>query len=148
MRRRGGDLLIEVCDTGPGIPQNKRAVIFREFERLEETAASVRGLGLGLSIVERIGRVLGHEVALHSVPGRGSIFSVRLPRVAPGVVEPAAPAVAAGRIAGLTVLCIDNAGATVVNADAANGFKQPSTDATPYACKLDPLPAIELGAAR
>jgi parallel beta-helix repeat protein len=46
------------------------------------------------------------------------------------------------------VLCIDNAGATVVNADAANGFKQPSTDATPYACKLDPLPAIELGAAR
>src|SRR5262249_48808833 len=47
VRRDASDLRVEVCDTGPGIPKSKRAVIFREFERLEETAASVRGLGLG-----------------------------------------------------------------------------------------------------
>jgi CheY-like chemotaxis protein/anti-sigma regulatory factor (Ser/Thr protein kinase) len=108
VRRQGSELTVEVCDTGPGIPKSKRAVIFKEFERLEETAASVRGLGLGLSIVERIGKVLGHQVDLRSVPGKGSIFSVRLPRAAPGVVESAPVSVPAGRIAGLTVLCIDN----------------------------------------
>jgi CheY-like chemotaxis protein len=108
VRRHGSDLTVEVCDTGPGIPKGKRAVIFKEFERLEATAASVRGLGLGLSIVERIGKVLGHQVDLRSVPGKGSIFSVRLPRTAPGVVEPAPVPVSVGRIAGLNVLCIDN----------------------------------------
>jgi len=108
VRRHGSELTVEVCDTGPGIPKSKRAVIFKEFERLEETAASVRGLGLGLSIVERIGKVLGHQVDLRSVPGKGSIFSVKLPRAAPGVVEPAPVPVSAGRIRGLNVLCIDN----------------------------------------
>ena len=58
----------------------KRTLIFKEFERLEETAGSVRGLGLGLSIVERIGKVLGHRIGLQSVPGRGSMFAVDLPR--------------------------------------------------------------------
>jgi len=108
VRRHGSELTVEVCDTGAGIPKSKRAVIFKEFERLEETAASVRGLGLGLSIVERIGKVLGHQVDLRSVPGKGSIFSVKLPRAAPGVVEPAPVPVSAGRIRGLNVLCIDN----------------------------------------
>ena len=108
VRRHGSELTVEVCDTGPGIPKSKRAVIFKEFERLEETAASVRGLGLGLSIVERIGKVLDHHVDLRSVPGKGSIFSVKLPRVAPGVAEPTPTPVSAGRIAGLNVLCIDN----------------------------------------
>jgi Na+/proline symporter/signal transduction histidine kinase/ActR/RegA family two-component response regulator len=108
VRRHGSELTVEVCDTGPGIPKSKRSVIFKEFERLEETAASVRGLGLGLSIVERIGKVLGHHVELRSVLGKGSIFSVRLPRAAAGVLEPSAPPLSAGRIAGLSVLCIDN----------------------------------------
>jgi len=107
VRRHGGELTVEVCDTGPGIPKGKRAVIFKEFERLEETAATVRGLGLGLSIVERIGKVLGHQVELRSVLGLGSIFSVRLPRAAPGVLERPG-SIPAGRIPGLSVLCIDN----------------------------------------
>ena len=110
VRRRGDRLAILVCDTGPGIPKSKRTIIFKEFQRLEETASAVRGLGLGLSIVERIGKVLGHPIGLQSVPGRGSTFSVELPwaeaRVAaePGVIV--APLV--GRMAGLSVLCIDN----------------------------------------
>jgi CheY-like chemotaxis protein len=99
-----------VCDTGPGIPKSKRALIFREFQRLEETASSVRGLGLGLSIVERIGKVLGHPTGLQSVQGRGSAFWVELPLAEPGTtLKDATPVPAsAGRLVGLSVLCIDN----------------------------------------
>jgi CheY-like chemotaxis protein/anti-sigma regulatory factor (Ser/Thr protein kinase) len=110
VRRHGSKLTIEVCDTGPGIPTGKRSLIFKEFERLEETAHSVRGLGLGLAIVERIGKVLGHAIDMQSVPGRGSTFTVELSQAE---ARPAADATAiatptAGRIAGLKVLCIDN----------------------------------------
>ena len=110
VRRRGDRLAILVCDTGPGIPKSKRTLIFKEFQRLEETASTVRGLGLGLSIVERIGKVLGHRIGLQSVPGRGSTFSVELPRAeARLAAEPGAiVAPSVGRMAGLTVLCIDN----------------------------------------
>jgi len=110
VRRRRDRLAILVCDTGPGIPKSKRTVIFKEFQRLEETASTVRGLGLGLSIVERIGKVLSHPIGLQSVPGRGSAFSVELPwaearpAAEPGTIV--APSV--GRMAGLAVLCIDN----------------------------------------
>jgi CheY-like chemotaxis protein/anti-sigma regulatory factor (Ser/Thr protein kinase) len=115
VRRRGSALSVEVCDTGPGIPKSKRALIFKEFERLEETASMVRGLGLGLSIVERIGRVLGHRIDLRSAPGGGSIFSVDLPIAAADTAVQAAPPLvpAAGRIAGLNVLCIDNEAAVL-----------------------------------
>jgi CheY-like chemotaxis protein/anti-sigma regulatory factor (Ser/Thr protein kinase) len=110
VRRRGRKLNIQVVDTGPGIPKSKRALIFKEFQRLEETAHSVRGLGLGLAIVERIGKVLEHDIDLQSVPGRGSVFAVELPMAAPAVETKMAVAAAstAGRIAGLKVLCIDN----------------------------------------
>src|SRR5690606_8500331 len=55
-RRRGGAVRIEVHDTGSGIPLSKQKLIFEEFQRLEEGARLAHGLGLGLSIVERIGR--------------------------------------------------------------------------------------------
>ena len=109
VRRRGPKLSVQVHDTGPGIPIAKRSLIFKEFQRLEETAHSVRGLGLGLAIVERIGKVLHHRIQLESAPGRGSLFAVELPRAAARAT--AAEAVApltAGQMQGLTVLCIDN----------------------------------------
>jgi len=110
VRRRGGSVSVQVGDTGPGIPKGKRSIIFKEFQRLEETASSVRGLGLGLSIVERIGKVLNHPVALESVPGRGSVFSVDMPRAAPSAatLSPEPPAQPIGRLSGLRVVCIDN----------------------------------------
>lgn len=110
VRRRGDKLSIEVHDTGPGIPSSKRALIFREFQRLEETARSVRGLGLGLAIVERIGKVLDHAIGLESTPGGGSMFAVTLPRAQPRhAAEPSVVAApAGGRLAGLRVLAIDN----------------------------------------
>jgi Na+/proline symporter/CheY-like chemotaxis protein len=110
-RLRGGKLRIDVYDTGLGIPASKKKVIFREFHRLDEGAKVARGLGLGLSIVQRIGRVLDHKIDLRSAPGRGSRFSVEVPlsSAVPQVQAPREPAaVDRGRLMGTAVLCIDN----------------------------------------
>jgi Na+/proline symporter/CheY-like chemotaxis protein len=110
-RRSGRMLRIDVCDTGIGIPQSKRRTVFKEFHRLDQGARVARGVGLGLSIVERIGRVLGCKVSLDSNAGRGSRFSVEVPRAAAADCEIAPRATArreVGRLDGITVLCIDN----------------------------------------
>jgi Na+/proline symporter/signal transduction histidine kinase len=110
-RRHAGRLSIRVHDTGIGIPASKQTAIFREFHRLEGGAKVARGLGLGLSIVERIGRVLDHPVAVRSVFGQGSMFAVEVPLTAPVPVAVSAPApapVPAADLADLAVLCIDN----------------------------------------
>ena len=110
-RRRGGKLRIEVYDTGIGIPHAKRRAVFKEFHRLDQGARVARGVGLGLSIVERIARVLHCELALKSNVGRGSRFSVEVPRASAAIVEPmvhAVPKAATGQLAGTVVLCIDN----------------------------------------
>src|SRR5690606_19809197 len=82
-RRDGDHMRIEVLDTGVGIPADKHAAIFEEFRRLDNgVARDRRNAGLGLSIVDRIARLLGHRLDLRSRPGRGSVFSVRVARVA------------------------------------------------------------------
>src|SRR4029077_3863300 len=78
-RRRGQSLQIGVYDTGVGIPIVKRGEIFKEFHRLEQGARIARGLGLGLSIVERLARVLNHGIAIDSNASGGSVFSVTVP---------------------------------------------------------------------
>lgn len=110
-RRRRGNLRIDVLDTGLGIPASKKRLVFREFHRLDEGAKVARGLGLGLSIVERIGRVLDHKIELRSVPRRGSRFSVEVPvSAAAPSLQPARELghVDRGRLLGTVVLCIDN----------------------------------------
>ncbi len=109
-RIKGGVVSVQVLDTGPGIPEDKRTVIFKEFQRLEGPGSNVRGLGLGLSIVERICRILEHPIRLYSRPMRGSNFSVLLPRAEPRSLpaQAAAPAPAPGNLSGCAVLCIDN----------------------------------------
>ena len=96
-RRRGSRLRIDVYDTGIGIPHSKRRAVFKEFHRLDQGARVARGVGLGLSIVERIARVLGCEVALKSAFGRGSRFSVEVPRAAAAVSTPLPPRRAGSR---------------------------------------------------
>ncbi|MDR3495978.1 MAG: PAS domain-containing hybrid sensor histidine kinase/response regulator [Ancalomicrobiaceae bacterium] len=110
-RRRRGRLAIEVLDTGLGIPLASQQMIFQEFERLPAGARVARGLGLGLSIVERISRVLGSAVKVQSEPGRGSCFSFDQPIavVLPGQTPDTPPhAVALDRFEGMLVVCIDN----------------------------------------
>ncbi len=110
-RPSNGKLRIDVYDTGLGIPQSKQRAIFREFHRLDQGAKVARGLGLGLSIVERIARVLDHRIELQSKSGRGSHFCVTVP------LAPALPLDAkknkprraeVSQLTDLLVLCIDN----------------------------------------
>ncbi|MFL5205870.1 MAG: hybrid sensor histidine kinase/response regulator, partial [Microvirga sp.] len=110
-RRRGGHLVLEVWDTGLGIPPSKQRIVFREFQRLDQGMKAARGLGLGLSIVERIGRVLKHPITLNSEVGRGSVFRVEVPVVAAlpaTAATPELPKPAATVLSGLRVLVIDN----------------------------------------
>ena len=120
-RRVGGRARIEVIDTGVGIPENKLKLVFREFERLPRSAQMANGAGLGLSIVERLGRVLGHAIAVRSVVGRGSAFAVTLPR-ASAVVTPldaVAPAIPRhGLLDGLVVAAVDNEPAILAGLEA------------------------------
>ena len=110
-RRRGARLRVEVYDTGIGIPHAKRRAVFKEFHRLDQGARVARGVGLGLSIVERIARVLDCELALKSNVNRGSRFSVEVPQTTAAIAAPVShtiPKAAIGQLAGTIVLCIDN----------------------------------------
>jgi PAS domain S-box-containing protein len=113
-RRAGRALRIMVIDNGPGIPKASQQEVFKEFIRLDRgEAQGERGLGLGLAIVDRIARMLGHPLRLVSMPGHGAAFSIEVPQAAqspaaraertPPLV-PARPAT--GRAA--MVVCIDD----------------------------------------
>lgn len=80
-RSRGGShLWIEVWDTGVGIPPEHQQDIFREFYQIGNPERDrSKGLGLGLNIVDRTARLLGHGLDLCSVPGRGTRFRVEVP---------------------------------------------------------------------
>jgi len=80
-RRQGDSIRIDVCDTGPGIPAGSQEDIFLEFHQLGNPERDRRrGLGLGLAIVKRLAGLLGHSIELQSSVGRGSRFSITLPR--------------------------------------------------------------------
>ena len=111
-RRHGDDLRIEVWDTGPGIAPENLQYIFDEFHRVEGPSPwGEQGLGLGLSICERIAKILGHQLQVRSWPGKGSCFAVHVPLVSirdrneaghSSLVKPA------GELRAMHVLCIDN----------------------------------------
>lgn len=110
-RKRKTDLAIEVWDTGDGIPADAMVDIFREFNQLSQHRNGERkGVGLGLAIVERISRVLNHQVSVESVPGRGSVFRVLVPlsEAKPVAMRKRLAPIAAGHFVGESVLVIDN----------------------------------------
>jgi PAS domain S-box-containing protein len=112
-RRRGAELEICVYDTGPGIAPHQREHLYVEFTRLEQGSPwGEKGLGLGLSICDRLARLLNHELTLNSRLGRGSVFGVRVPREAQArrperLRPPPAPPDPAG-LREFTVLVVDN----------------------------------------
>jgi two-component system, sensor histidine kinase len=110
-RRRGEHVLVQVCDTGPGIPEDRREAIFQEFQREENDPTGQTGFGLGLAIVRRFAQALNHPVQLASNLGRGSTFSVLLPlgaAPAPLILAPPPLRAYLNRIAGAKVLLIEN----------------------------------------
>jgi signal transduction histidine kinase len=113
-RRRGDDALLQVWDTGPGIPAAHMAQIFEEFQRFDQPGErGERGLGLGLSICQRISHVLAHPLEVGSREGRGSVFAISVPRAASAPATQPQPAMRTGEprdaaLQGLRVLCVDN----------------------------------------
>jgi CheY-like chemotaxis protein len=99
---------LEVRDTGPGIPQDKQQAVFEEFYRMPSRSRGHRGgMGLGLTIVERLCRLLGHSIELQSGLGEGTCFRVGVPLVARGGTITAETA-AADPVEGKLVVVIDD----------------------------------------
>ena len=90
-RPRGATVRIEVWDSGVGIPAAERRRIFDEFHRIDRDNPRVeRGMGLGLAIVDRACRLLGHPVDIRSAEGAGSMFAVTVPLGSAAEAEAAA----------------------------------------------------------
>lgn len=104
-RRKNNVAVIEVWDTGPGIAEENRDKIFEEFERLP--GSSSQGLGLGLSITNRISHLLSHPISMNSILGKGSVFRITVPL---GKKSEALPkrAIIDPNLKDTQVLCVDN----------------------------------------
>jgi two-component system, sensor histidine kinase len=77
VRKRQHRICLEVRDSGVGIEPSAQEIIFQEFVQLAQHASSRRegqGMGLGLAIVRRMSELLGHQIRLRSIPGKGSVF--------------------------------------------------------------------------
>ncbi len=111
-RRRRQSLSIEVWDTGIGIAEDKLGEIFQEFKRGDITHRKQdRGLGLGLAIVDKIARMLGHRIRVSSQLGKGSMFAIEVPLTTraprPRVVQDA-PDLLLERLSGSRIWVLDN----------------------------------------
>lgn len=92
VRQRGEQVLLEVWDTGVGIPADHLEDIFREFHQLGNPERDrQKGLGLGLAIVKGLAQELSHELTVRSVVGRGSCFRLTMPMAKDAVAYDAYP---------------------------------------------------------
>jgi signal transduction histidine kinase len=111
LRRRGNRLRLDVVDTGIGFNRDQHRLVFAEFSRLDRAARMAQGIGLGLSIVQRLVTAMDLTLELDSREGRGSRFSLYLPilrnaRVASDDRRPMSES-NVGTL-NLKVLCVDN----------------------------------------
>ena len=107
-RQRGDRVVVEVWDTGIGIPPDQHRDIFREFHQLGNPERDRRkGLGLGLAIVEGLVRAMNASISLSSQPGRGSVFRLTLPLSREAVMDTRRTA-PVGDLRGLRVLLIED----------------------------------------
>jgi signal transduction histidine kinase/ActR/RegA family two-component response regulator len=118
-RAQSGRVLIQVSDTGPGIPASERERVFEEFYQIGNPSRDrAQGLGLGLAIVQRTARLLAIELKLVSEPGRGTTFELEMAAAPPMVPELSLPPPVSARDANgtrLAVLLVDDE-AEVLNA--------------------------------
>lgn len=108
-RSQGPHVAIEVWDTGIGIPEAEQGHVFQAFHQVGNPERDrQKGLGLGLSIVDGLARVMGAEVDLRSTVGRGSVFRIVLPATAECAASRSSPESAEHDLRGLRVLLIDD----------------------------------------
>ena len=80
MANGGNGIELAVVDTGIGMTAEQQAKLFEEFSQADaSTARRYGGTGLGLAITRKLARMMGGEVTVTSEPGKGSVFTVRLP---------------------------------------------------------------------
>ena len=140
-RRAGDHVRIEVWDTGVGITEDQLQHIFEEY--YQGTAGAGRGgFGLGLAIVRRLGQILDHKVEVRSVPGRGTRFSVDVPRglAAAGVSHATTPLHLRNEAFPFSVLAIEDE--TSVRAALRRLLKEKGIEATIVATAADALALI------
>jgi two-component system OmpR family sensor kinase len=101
----GGDrVVLRVADEGPGMAPEDAARVFERFYRADASRSrAAGGTGLGLSIVAALVAAHGGDVTLDTAPGRGAVFTVRLPRSGPDAGDPAATDAAGGVPGGVPV---------------------------------------------
>lgn len=112
-RRRGKNLLIQIWDSGHGIPAGQQETVFLEFVQLNNPERDrSKGLGLGLAIVSRLAKLLDAPLTLHSRPDRGSVFAIQVPLGSTQLAEqaPARPA-PSGSLGIAVAVLIDDEGA-------------------------------------
>ena len=111
VKHHSNNIAIEIWDNGPGIPEDKQETIFKEFERLNPKQAE-SGLGLGLAISERIAKLLGIVISVKSTQGKGTCFSITLPRSyaqqSQKVEMPSSSQSQANEFLNLQIILIDN----------------------------------------
>ena len=108
-RLRAGRAVIEVWDTGIGIPAESHQIIFQAFQQLDNPQRDRRnGLGLGLAIVQGLAKAMGVTVELVSRPGRGTVFRLSLPQGLRPMRAPDLPPAPPQTLQGLRVLLIDD----------------------------------------
>jgi CheY-like chemotaxis protein/anti-sigma regulatory factor (Ser/Thr protein kinase) len=111
-RRRGTQAELQVWDSGPGIAPQHRQAIFEEFFRIEGPGTGQeKGLGLGLSIVQRCAQILGYGLSVDSRVGRGTVFRLTLPLSAAASASPReSPRLAASQqaLAGRFIVVVDD----------------------------------------
>ncbi len=108
---KNGQCHIKVTDTGIGIEADQLDEIFREFHQCKAPGASKEGFGLGLAIVRRLTDLLEHVVEVVSEPGKGSVFSVRVPLVATNLLaadEDSSVEIDQGQGSGFVILIEDD----------------------------------------
>ncbi len=113
-RRRGQSLLLEMWDTGPGIAAQDIPHIFDDFYRVDATSRGEPGVGLGLAVVQRMAKSLGHRLEVKSIPGKGSVFRLTVPYLGMAAVTPQSEQVLPvatnmhSPFADLSILCVDD----------------------------------------